>query len=194
MPEVQPLVENVKTGAGVTIRNARPEDGEAIARVQIRAWQSAYAHIFPPDKLADLDAGLDALADRWRSNILASDRMASFLVAVEPSGKVVGFAAAAAKQLVQEFPFETDLQVIYLLPQYQHKGIGRELLRAIAAALIQAGYQSMMLWVLKENRDARLFYEKFGGQPVGESDYERWGESYEIVAYGWQDLQQLLQA
>jgi len=192
MPEGQPLVGIVKTGAGVTIRNARPEDGEAIARVQIKAWQSAYAHIFPPEKLASLDEGLDALADRWRSTILASDRMAAFLVAVEASGEVIGFAAAA-KQLVQEFPYETDLQVIYLLPQYQHTGIGRQLMRAIAAALIQAGYKSMMLWVLRENRDARLFYEKLGGQPVGESDYERWGETYEIVAYGWQDFQRLLE-
>jgi len=179
------------TGTGVTIRNARPEDGEGVANVQIKAWQSAYAHIFPPEKLANLDADLGALSDRWRSNILAPERMPAFFVATEPAGKVIGFAAAG-KQLNQNYPFETELQVLYLLPQYQRQGIGTELMREVAAALIQAGFKSMMLWVLKENWDSRVFYEKLGGQQVGESDYERWGSTYEIIAYGWEDLQHLL--
>ena len=175
----------------MTIRNACPEDGEGIARVQITSWQSAYTHIFPPDKLANLDADLDALAERWRSSILAPDRMVAFFVAVEPAGKVIGFAAAD-KQLNQNYSFETELQVIYLLPQYQRQGIGRALMREVAQALIQAGFTSMMLWVLKENWDSRVFYQNLGGQQIAVSHYERWGSTYEIVAYGWKDLQKLL--
>ena len=175
----------------MTIRNARPEDGGSIARVQIKAWQSAYAHIFPPDQLSNLDADLDALADRWSDNILAPDRMVAFFVAVEPAGKVIGFAAAD-QQPDQELPFETELQVIYLLPQYQRQGIGRALMREVARGLIKDGFTSMMLWVLKENWDSREFYQKLGGQQIAESDYERWGSTYEIVAYGWEDLQKLL--
>jgi len=181
----------MNTGTGVTIRKACLEDGEEIAQVQIKAWQSAYAHIFPPEKLANLDADLGALAARWCSNILAPDRIPAFFVAAEPAGKVVGFAAAG-KQLNQNYPFETELQVIYILPQYQRQGIGRVLMGAVAAALIEAGFTSMMLWVLKENWDSRVFYQELGGRQIAESDYERWGSTYEIVAYGWKDLQRLL--
>ena len=175
----------------MTIRNAYPEDGVGIARVQITAWQSAYAHIFPPEKLTNLDADLGALAERWSDNIVPPKQKLIFLVATLHTGEVVGFAAAG-KQLNQNYPFETELQVLYLLPQYQRRGIGTELIREVAASLIQAGFKSMMLWVLKENRDSRVFYEKLGGQQVGESDYERWGNTYEIIAYGWKDLQGLL--
>ena len=174
-----------------TIRKARPKDGEVIARVQVKTWQAVYADIFPADKLAGMEAGLPALAERWRSNIRAPDRFPAFFVVTDHSDEVFGFAAGS-RQPKQDYPFETELQVIYLLPEYHRKGIGRKLMSAVAAELLEAGFASMILWVLKDNHQSRLFYERLGGQLVGESAYERWDETYSIVAYGWEDLKTLL--
>ena len=182
----------MKIETGYTIRKARPEDGEAVAQVQIKAWQAFYAEIFPADKLASLEDGRELLAERWKANIIAPDRLPAFFVVETDRGKVVGFAAGD-QQRNQDYPFEAELQVIYLLPEYHRMGIGRQLMAAVAAMLMAVGFASLILWVLKDNHGSRLFYEKLGGQLVGKSDYERWDEVYSIVAYGWEDLSLLLQ-
>ena len=38
--------------ADVSVRPARPQDAERIARVQLETWRAAYAEVLPPEALA----------------------------------------------------------------------------------------------------------------------------------------------
>jgi GNAT superfamily N-acetyltransferase len=173
------------------IREAIPQDAPQIASVHIKTWQQAYRHIFPADKLASLDQDHPTRTERWQANIKNPDHLPAFLVAENPDGEIVGIAAAG-KQLKEAYPYDAELFLIYILPDYQGKGIGRGLLSATSRKLLQLGFTSLILWVLAENTPGRRFYEKSGGTLVGEDEYLRWDRIHQLVAYGWNSLDTVL--
>jgi ribosomal protein S18 acetylase RimI-like enzyme len=177
----------------ITLRLARPEDAGSIALVHIRTWQTAYAGIFPPDKLTALDQDMETSVERWHANLTDPDRLPAFFVAETAGGQIIGFAAAG-QQHQGDYPQDAELFLIYILPEYQGKGIGQRLMSASAERLIQLGFTSLILWVLEDNPDSRRFYERLGGRLAGRQSYLRWEHEYQIVAYVWDDLADLLQS
>jgi hypothetical protein len=49
----------------------------------------------------------------------------------------------------------------------------------------------MLAWALTENPH-RKFYEKLGGEVIGDRLYERGGRYYPAVGYGWKDIRRLV--
>jgi GNAT superfamily N-acetyltransferase len=122
----------------VGIRAARPTESEVIAEIHERTAHVAYAHVFPGQPFPR-----DETIRRWQS-------FEGQIVVAEQAGKIVGFAAFDS----------VELHALYVLPAYQDQGIGRLLLQA-AGAVAQ-------LWVSKENRAARRFYEMCGWSMDGD--------------------------
>lgn len=178
------------TEPGTLIRKAVLSDAEAISHVHIRTWQDAYAHIFPRERLAELTDTFAARADHWREQIAVPESIPVLVVAETPGGQVVGFAGAG-KQTDPEHLYESELFVLYILPEFQHQGMGQALFTAVVKDLQQLGFDSMMLWALAQNQSARHFYEKAGGILIGEKEYDRWGGQYPLVGYGWPDITHL---
>lgn len=135
----------------MTVRPASVEDAAAVAAVHVRAWQVAYAHVFPAAALAALD--LPARAQRWRGILAAGTPV---LVAGEP---VAGFAALDPG----------ELRALYVDPERWGGGLGRALLAAAEAALRGGGHAEATLWVLDANPRARRFYEVAGWRADGGS-------------------------
>ncbi len=76
---------------------------------------------------------------------------------------------------------------MYVIKDYQAKGIGTALFRRASTELTLLNMPSMILWVLTRN-PYRKFYEKMGGQET-RSRLVRIGiREYEEIAYGWQNL------
>jgi GNAT superfamily N-acetyltransferase len=136
------------------IRRARRDDAEAIARVHIRTWQTAYSHVFPAAALAGL-----ALEPRVRSwnELLALDDSGIFVS--ESNGAVTGFVSVGASRDAER---EGELYAIYVVPEAWGTGAGRELIAAGEEWLRANGYGSATLWVLDDNPRARRFYENAG--------------------------------
>lgn len=175
---------------GTLIRRAVPLDAEAIAHVHIRTWQDAYASIFPKKRLAELSDTFDARADHWREHITAPAMIPVLHVAETPDGQLVGFAGAG-KQTDPDHLHQAELFVLYVLPDFQRRGMGRALFNAVVKELKQLGFGSMLLWALAQNQSARQFYEHAGGILIGEKDYVRWEVQYPLVGYGWPELNHL---
>ena len=174
----------------ISIRPARVEDAEGIATVQMRTWQSAYAEIFPADKLASLDQELPVRIERWGSIVSGTERLAVTFVA-ERDGQVIGFVNAG-RQVKIDFPQDAEIFAIYLLPDFHGQGIGRRLATAAAGELKVLGFTSLLLWVLADNHTSRGFYERLGGTLCGEDEYLRWEQTYALAAYCWDDLDTLI--
>ena len=51
----------------MSVRDARPEDADAIADVHVRAWQGAYGHVFSAEKLAGISVERRAVG--WRRQL-----------------------------------------------------------------------------------------------------------------------------
>ena len=132
------------------VRAAAPEDAEAIARVHVRAWQVAYADVFPPDRLAELDVA--ARARQWREGLEAE-----WTALVTEDG--LGFASVGASRDVEG---EGELYAIYVDPDSWGAGHGRALMEAALASLRDDGFEQATLWVLEDNPRARRFYERAG--------------------------------
>ena len=88
--------------------------------------------------------------------------------------------------------YRGEIYVLYVLPEYQHQGIGRELVSACVHHLIhQLKVDTMLIWVLAEN-PYRRFYELLGGKVVREKTQEIGGRMLSEVGYGWETIHQLL--
>ncbi len=169
------------------IRGAVPEDGLAIARVQVTSWRETYTGIVPQEYLNLL--GVEERGARWRERVLD---VANVILVAEDDVGVFGFAAGGATIHPVE-GYDGELIGLYLLRSHHREGAGRALVRAFAGRLAPRGFQSMVVWALKEN-PACGFYERMGGVRVAEKTIEVGGAQLPEVAFGWKDIRKLCRA
>ncbi len=159
------------TSARVIIRRATPDDAEVIADVHVRSWQVAYCGLLPDEVIEQMAAGRQARADRFR--VLLTDETSRQRVWVAVDGvSIVGMAVIGPSRDEEAGPTTGELEAIYLAPEAMGRGIGRGLIERAVADLGQRGFTDAMLWVLRENRRARRFYEAAGWQTDGATKEE----------------------
>lgn len=76
--------------------------------------------------------------------------------------KIVGYYSL----LLQENA-ECELNNLSVLPQYRYKGIGAEMIKHAFAQSAVCGCTVIKISIVEENRNLRLWYEKFGFIHVG---------------------------
>jgi GNAT superfamily N-acetyltransferase len=162
------------------IRAATLEDAAAIAHVHVASWRSTYRGIVPDDYLDGLDEG--ARTEDWRGWLASA---ALVFVAVE-DGRVVGFVAGGLNREAEE-EYDAELYTIYLLKQYQRRGIGAALLMTLAARMHREGLRGMVVWVL-ETAASVGFYLGSGAVRVREKEMEIGGSVLKITGFGWREL------
>jgi ribosomal protein S18 acetylase RimI-like enzyme len=138
------------------LRLARIEDAEAIATIHVRGWQVAYEGIVPAQYLASLS--VKERANLWRRVI--SEQHSTVLLAITPHGEVgfISFGPSRDKDGKEK----AEIYAIYVLPEFWHQGVGRELLKQAERQLQDSQFTALTLWVLEKNIPARRFYEARG--------------------------------
>jgi ribosomal protein S18 acetylase RimI-like enzyme len=139
----------------LVIRQATPDDADAIALVHVRTWQGAYGHVFPPEELAGIS--VEARATSWRG-ILGRDERT---YVAERDGEVVGFVGTGPSR-DDDGAGSGELYAIYVDPEHWDSGAGRELAAYADDLLRGDGFTEATLWVLDDNPRARRFYEAGG--------------------------------
>lgn len=167
----------------VSIRTAESPDAAAIAHVHVQSWRTTYADILPAEYLASLNEGeRTALWQDWLLRDICSH-------VAEIDGVVVGFVSGGpVREPLGEYGGE--MYAIYLFQSAQGKGIGRQLLGALASALLARDFKNMVVWVLEQNPAVR-FYERTGAQHLERKQIEMGGVWLSEIALGWPDLRQL---
>ncbi|MFO1061808.1 MAG: GNAT family N-acetyltransferase [Dongiaceae bacterium] len=176
--------------ADTLIRKARPADARGIARVHVESWRTTYAGIIPDRVMIGMS--VDDKAAGWRKLLTRRAPREAVLVASRPDAGIVGFASLGPAQALTH-RFAAELYMIYVLTDWQDRGIGRGLLQGAFAHLAGQGLGSAFAWVLADN-PARFFYEAVGATRAGERDETLWGVSLHELAYGWSDLSAWLAA
>jgi ribosomal protein S18 acetylase RimI-like enzyme len=171
----------------VRLRDVGVGDAAALARILIAATDAAFRGLVPPRCLAFTEA---ESAANWRR--LLRDGMPLgdvFLLADAPAGVPVGYAWGG--------PCEDDpvhggeLRQIQVWPAAQRRGIGRLLVREVAARLAARGIAGMRVDVLCINLN-RAFYERLGARYLSERAFDWEGVVLPMCRYGWADLAPLL--
>jgi L-amino acid N-acyltransferase YncA len=171
------------------VREADIDDAAAIARVHVDSWRTTYAGIVPEEQLIS-QLSYEGRERMWCKSLGDSSRRGFVYVAEEERGEVVGFAAGGPERNGDPF-YHGEIYAIYLLQEFQRRGIGRRLALVSARKMIEAGQKSMLVWVLSKN-PSRGFYEALGGELLSEKPIEVGGAKLTEVAYGWKDLRLLL--
>ena len=171
------------------VRPGAVDDAADIARVHVVSWRDTYMGLLPDEMLASLDV---AVRRKMWASVLSDDdpRRAASVFVLEQADQIVGFAACGdqrSAELASE-GFDGEVGAIYVLKQACGMGGGRLLMAASASALASHGYTGLGLWVLAENRAARAFYERLGGNLVGDRSELADQVVLTEVAYGWPEL------
>jgi GNAT superfamily N-acetyltransferase len=163
----------------LVVRRARRLDSAALARVQVDAWRQSYGAVLPRSYLEQLS--YEAHERHWSRQL--TGRGWAFVAVC--SGQIVGIASGGRCRSLDGFAGE--LYVLYLLREFQRRGIGRALFDAVHLELATRGFDDLLAWVLADNGPARAFYERLGGRAVGEGSCMIAGRRLREVAYGWWD-------
>ena len=101
--------------------------------------------------------------------------------------KIVGFAMGS----LPDYPpdgFDGELNTIYVLPEYQHSGVGKKLFHSVVEQFKHYNNKSMFLTVFKDNLAARKWYETLDGKHIKDYLATISGQELWITIYGWSDL------
>ena len=167
------------------IRRALSSDAPGIARVDVESWRSTYVGLVPADLLASYDYGE---RERARRRLIADESRVTYVAEHRRDG-IVGFLSGGPARM-DDMPYAGELYAIYLLEQYQRRGIGRRLVGELCIWLLTQDLTSMYTWVLEEN-PSRHFYESLGGIEFRHQTIAIGGKDVSELAYGWDDISPL---
>ena len=142
------------------IREWTLEDLPSIQHVLLTTWLDAYVSFIPEDDLRtyfDQHYSLHAL-----EAMLHGAGFSGFLVEVD------GITAAVIRN---QFDFREQrfyVSSLYVLPEYQGRGLGNELMRVAEERALAYQVKEIWLGVMTENRPALEWYKRTGFQFVEE--------------------------
>lgn len=153
------------------IRQATAQDARQIAEILVEDWQIAYRGIID-------GAFLDAMSVEERCQREAR-RASQYRVAAR-GREILGFAW---NENIDDEAADCEIVALYVRHARRKSGVGRALFRDSRDAFRASGRKRMIIWCLKENTEARKFYEKMGGR-VHKTGVHRWGDrDYDMISY-----------
>ena len=167
------------------IREANKEDIKSIARVYVDSWKDTYHRLVPNDYLDKLT--YEEAEKKW-NDFLNNEHEPFIYVSLNDAGDVIGFASG---KTIDEGNFDGELYSLYLSKESRGLGIGRQLISVIAKHFKEKGINSLMVWVMKQNKSGLGFYERMGGKEYIHRTSVFGGTIVEDVAYGWKDISTL---
>ncbi|GIN86576.1 acetyltransferase [Heyndrickxia sporothermodurans] len=167
----------------MNIRIGEIKDIKQLATVHYESWISTYKGIFSKETIEKRT--YETVLEQWRPRLENKAVNYQCFLAETAKGEIVAFAECG-KERTEKYGVDGELYTIYMLEAYQGKGIGKSLFYEVVEFLKEKGFQSFMLWVLKDNHSARRFYEKLGGELIAEKLI---GDTDIVeVAYSWKNL------
>jgi GNAT superfamily N-acetyltransferase len=146
--------------ADVSVRPARAEDAERVARVQLTTWQQAYGDFLPADALEVPEEQAAAL---WlRAIELPPSARHRVLVAMD-GAELVGFAASGP----DEEEDAMELSTLLVEPRWGRRGHGSRLLAATVDHWREDGAGVAVHWAWERDAATRSFLTSAGWGPDG---------------------------
>jgi ribosomal protein S18 acetylase RimI-like enzyme len=135
------------------LRPASASDLETLLTIQRESAVDAYAHVYPPEHYPFPN---DAIREVW-AEALADPEVEVYIAEVDGS-------PAGAVSVGNGY-----LSTLYVLPEYQRRGVGSALHELALERLRAQGAREARLWTLRENDSGRRFYERRGWAVTGET-------------------------
>ena len=162
----------------IKIRQAKLEDLQSIAEIKVIGWKSAYRGI---------------VADEYLNSISVSDQIYKLknsysienIFVAENDNEILGYCRFYDYDKFINCDEEIDCEIreIYVRPDFKRKGIGSELFLHTKQYFKQNEKKKLCLSCLRDNYNARKFYEKMGATSKVGIDLIIGDKSYPCVSY-----------
>lgn len=146
------------------IRKVTPYDIENFTEAYIKAYE--YLSDYKYKTKGDIKNYFKWLYKRDKNGFLVAEENEIF----------VGCVAGDANWVNFEGEKVLEIHEIFVIPEFQKRGIGSKLLNEILSYGIEKGRKIAELWVGKTNYEAIEFYKKFGFKESGE-----WGKWLRMI-------------
>jgi len=167
--------ERGETPSAFVVRDVRPDELDALARLHVVTWAATYPEVLRPPTFAIRQW-------QWREAFVKQDGSWFCHVVENAKGELVGFAKG-----VRMRDGNGDLNKIYLLSEYQRLGLGRRMLAAVTDRFLAMGVTRMFVNAEADNPSC-AFYRATGA--VNTVD-ERTGRP-NAGSFVWNDLAKLV--
>ncbi|GAB2596235.1 GNAT family N-acetyltransferase [Pseudactinotalea suaedae] len=148
--------------ADVSVRPGLEEDARAWAAIQVAAWRSSYATLWPAEALASLD--VVAIEASWRAALADPPTAKHRLFTACAGPVVVGFAALAP---AADEEATGEVVALEVSPARRSDGHGSRLLAACADVLRQTGAAAIRTWSVTGDEGRAAFLQGAGMAPTG---------------------------
>lgn len=149
-----------------SVRPARTSDVDAIAQVQVRAWQASYADLLPPEVVSALSA--DDLAWEWGRALLGADGHRILVAVAEGSGDVVGVASVGPGVDPDVDPGRVgEIGALDIDPGHRRAGHASRLMAACVDTLREMGRRECVVWIPLDDEPRRALLQSAGWGPDG---------------------------
>ena len=159
-------------------RPAEVADAFGIAAIHDASWRQAYTGLIPHKSL---DTMIRRRDPKWWARAI---RNSTRVLVMESDSQLVGYATIGPNR-VSALSQEGEVYELYLLPEYQGVGIGKNLFLAAREQLVRLGFKGCVVWVLEENDPAMQFYRNAGGIDIAEGTETFNGKTLNKVAFAW---------
>lgn len=142
------------------IQQAETSHIPLIRKLALQIWPATYSHILSPEQI---DYMLDMMYSE--SSLDAQMKKGSQFLIVYAENDPAGFAA-----YIKSGDNIFKLDKIYVLPEQQGKGIGKQMIDHVTDITRKQGATALQLQVNRNNK-ARQFYERLGFSVLYEKDF-----------------------
>lgn len=177
------------------IRKVKLGDAEQYIKLTNFVWRSAYKNIFPESVFTarENEERINRMINGFAEHAIHNPNYFSYVA--EADGKIIGLMGGSYRSQYTHFQ-ETDyadLQALYIHPDFQHIGLGKKFFDLFVSKIKKKGITKFVIGVLKDNKQARKAYEKWGGKlDTYSKPFVREGKEYDEVFYTY-DLENFKQ-
>lgn len=151
--------------ADVSVRPARPEDAERVARVQLSTWRTAYADLLPAEALDVPEVQAAAL---WLGAVESPPTPQHRLLVALEGPELVGFAASGpASDQGLEADSTVELLSLLVEPRWGRRGHASRLVAASVEHWRAARFETAVAWAWEQDPATRGFLTGAGWEPDG---------------------------
>jgi RimJ/RimL family protein N-acetyltransferase len=145
----------------VTIRQATPDDADALAALHLRSARAGFDNIFPVSHLA---VSHEEMSADWRGRLQADPSLLRATLVAEVGGSIVGVIVAGPDPLD---PAVGRASRLYVDPQYWNYVVAKRLLNACFTYLREVQCRVVRAWIMEPNRRAQAVVERIGARRTG---------------------------
>lgn len=141
----------------LAIRKATKDDANSLAEILTSSWKSAYKDIISTIEL-EQQTNLEHRKKMFEK--MLDTPIGEFYIVTDdliPCGEFM-FCRSRDREMSEY----AEIVSFYLLESYWNKGIGSAMMKTALLKISELGYKNTFLWVFKDNKRARKFYENFG--------------------------------